>query len=194
MGDGQRCWIAAAVLAALAIVLESGGDGFRSVLAWDRAAIGTGELWRLVSGHLVHLGWSHLVLNLAGLALILWVVGGAYACWRWLLIAVISLVAIDLGFWWLDTSLEWYVGLSGLLHGLLAAGLLRGAIARDPEALVLAALVLAKLAWEQFAGPLPGSAETAGGNVIVNAHLYGAVGGLLGALLVGRRVAPPAPI
>ena len=194
MGDGQRCWIAAAVLAALAIVLESGGDGFRSVLAWDRAAIGTGELWRLVSGHLVHLGWSHLVLNLAGLALILWVVGGAYACWRWLLIAVISLVAIDLGFWWLDPSLEWYVGLSGLLHGLLAAGLLRGAIARDPEALVLAALVLAKLAWEQFAGPLPGSAETAGGNVIVNAHLYGAVGGLLGALLVGRRVAPPAPI
>ena len=142
----------------------------------------------------MHLGWSHLVLNLAGLALILWVVGGAYACRRWLLIAAISLVAIDLGFWWLDPSLQWYVGLSGLLHGLLAAGLLKGAIARDPEALVLAALVLAKLAWEQFAGPLPGSAETAGGNVIVNAHLYGAVGGLLGALLVGRRVAPPAPI
>lgn len=194
MGDGQRCWIAAAALAALAIALESGGAGFRSVLAWDRAAIGAGELWRLVSGHLVHLGWSHLVLNLTGLALILWVVGGAYACWRWLLIAVISLVAIDLGFWWLDPSLDRYVGLSGLLHGLLAAGLLRGAIGRDPEALVLAALVLAKLAWEQFAGPLPGSAETAGGNVIVNAHLYGAVGGLLGALLVGRRVAPPAPI
>ena len=39
-------------------------------------------------------------------------------------------------------------------------------------------------------GTMPGSAEIAGGNVIVNAHLYGAVGGGITALLIileGKR-------
>ena len=192
--DWQGGWIAAAGLALLAIVLESGGEGLRSVLAWDRVGIGSGEWWRLLSGHLVHLGWSHLALNLAGLALIAWVVGAAFTVPGWLLIAGSSVVVIDTGFWYLDPELQRYVGLSGLLHGLLAAGLVAGVVARQPEALVLAACVTAKLAWEQLAGPLPGSAETAGGNVIVNAHLYGAAGGLLAGLLVWRRVRPAAPI
>ena len=42
----------------------------------------------------------------------------------------------------------------------------------------------AKLGWEQLAGPLPFTGETAGGPVIVDAHLYGAVGGALAALLI----------
>jgi hypothetical protein len=33
---------------------------------------------------------------------------------------------------------------------------------------------------------LPGSAETAGGTVVVNAHLYGALGGVFSAVLVLR--------
>jgi membrane associated rhomboid family serine protease len=40
-------------------------------------------------------------------------------------------------------------------------------------------LVCGKLLWEQAVGPLPGSAEVAGGKVIVDAHLYGAIGGLV---------------
>ncbi len=192
--DWRRCWGGVAALAVVAVLLESGGGEVRGLLAWDRTAIGAGDWWRLLSGHLVHLGWSHLLLNLAGLAVVAWVVGGAYACWRWLLIAGLSVAVIDAGFWLLDPQLEWYVGLSGVLHGLLVAGLLPGVLARDREALVLAACVVAKLAWEQLVGPLPGSAESAGGNVIVNAHLYGAVGGLLGALPVSRGGTPAAPI
>jgi rhomboid family GlyGly-CTERM serine protease len=190
----QAGWTVAAGLALLAIVLETGGEGWRSALAWDRGGIGAGEWWRLLSGHLVHLGWSHLALNLAGLALVAWVVGGAFGVPGWLLIAGVSVIVMDTGFWYLDPELERYVGLSGLLHGLLAAGLVAGVFARQPEALVLAACIVVKLAWEQLAGPLPGSAETAGGNVIVNAHLYGAVGGLVAGLAVWRRARPAAPI
>ena len=48
-------------------------------------------------------------------------------------------------------------------------------------------IVAGKLAWEQFAGPLPGSESGSGGPVIVDAHLYGAVGGLLAAVLIRVR-------
>ncbi len=187
-------WIAAGSLAIVSTALEFGGDAVRNLLAWDRGALAAGELWRLVTGHLVHLGWSHLGLNVAGLALTSWLVGAAYGCARWLVIALASIAAIDAGFWFLDTRLEWYVGLSGLLHGLLVGGLFAGLRERDREAIVLFAIVVAKLAWEQVAGPLPGSAATAGGAVIVDAHLYGAAGGLLAAALLKRRVLPTAPI
>lgn len=47
------------------------------------------------------------------------------------------------------------------------------------DAKLLLLIIIAKLTWEQIAGPLPGSEATAGGNVIVDAHLYGAVAGYL---------------
>ena len=183
-------WLAVAALAMAAILLQAGGEGLRDALAYDRAALGAGELWRLLTGHVVHLGWSHLLLNLVGLALVTWIVGRSYGALEWLYVAFVSIAVIDAGFWFLYTQLGWYVGLSGLLHGLLAAGLLVGVARREREALVLSLFVLAKLCWEQIAGPLPGSEGTSGGSVIVDAHLYGALGGILAALLLWRRVRP----
>lgn len=190
----RRCLAAAASMGMLAILLQMAGIEGREVLAWDRSGLASGELWRLVTGHFVHLGWSHLGLNLAGLALVTWITGAAYGLLRWAVIALATIVVIDAGFWYLYPELDWYVGLSGLLHGLLAAGLLAGIRGRDREALVLAILVTGKLVWEQTVGPLPGSESGAGGAVIVDAHLYGAVGGLLGALIPWHRVRPEASI
>ena len=59
---------------------------------------------------------------------------------------------------------------------------------------VLWAAVVAKLAYEQLVGPLPGSEAAAGGAVVVNAHLYGAIGGALSACVFWRRVPTPASI
>jgi rhomboid family GlyGly-CTERM serine protease len=190
----RHFWLATAAVAVVGFLLELGGDSVRDALAYERAAIGAGQLWRLVSAHFVHLGWSHLVLNLAGLALVAWLVGHTFSWQRWLYVGLASIAAIGAGFWFLDPGLDWYVGLSGLLHGLLVAGLVAGIARRDREALILAAFVLAKLAWEQAAGPLPGSESTSGGAVIVDAHLYGAIGGVLGALSLWRSVRPAASI
>ena len=192
-GPGHHLAAVAAV-AIVAVLLQLGGDSAREALAFSRANLGAGQLWRLATGHFVHLGWTHLVLNLAGLALVSWLVGHAYDWRRWLFIGFVSIAVIDAGFWFLYPELDWYVGLSGLLHGLLAAGLFSGIVARDRESIALAAFVVAKLAWEQIGGPLPGSEATSGGTVIVEAHLYGAIGGLLAAVLLWRRVRPSAPI
>jgi rhomboid family GlyGly-CTERM serine protease len=190
----HRHWYGALGLAILATLLQLGGDGARELLAFERDGLAAGEVWRLLGGHFVHLGWSHLLLNLVGLALVAWLVGYAFDGLRWLFVMVLSIAAIDAGLWFLDTGLDWYVGLSGLLHGLLAAGLFVGLVRRDREALILALFVLAKLGWEQLVGPLPGSESTAGGAVIVNAHLYGAAGGALAALLCRRSARGAAPL
>lgn len=71
-----------------------------------------------------------------------------------------------------------YVGLSGMLHGLYAAGTVGIARRDKPMALMFAVLLIGKLAWEQSVGPDPFTAEFIGGAIVVNAHLYGAVTGL----------------
>lgn len=192
--EDHKAMLAAALVAVLGLLLQLDGEAARAGLAWDRLALEGGEYWRLLSGHFVHLGWSHLALNLAGLGLVTWITGSAYSPLRWLVIAILTIAAIDAGFWYLYADLDWYVGLSGLLHGLLIAGLVAGVRRRDREAMVLGALVIAKLGWEQIVGPLPGSESTSGGAVIIDAHLYGAIGGLLGALVLWRRAGPTASL
>ena len=191
----RACGRLAAGVSALAIALQFGGEPVREALAYTRHGVAGGELWRLVSGHFVHLGWPHMWLNLAGLALVVWLVGGVFSWVRWLLVLGLTILTIDLGFWFLYPNLAWYVGLSGVLHGLLVGGLLKGVVERDRESMILLGFVLAKLAWEQFSGgPLPGSEATSGGTVIVNAHLYGAVGGALAGTLLWRSARSTRPI
>ena len=101
---------------------------------------------------------------------------------------------MDAGFWFLNPELYWYVGMSGLLHGLLAAGIVTRLKDIDAETAILLLLLIAKISWEQWSGPVPGSESTSGGPVIVDAHLYGALGGVLGAFLARIRVESPASI
>ncbi|MGI9235331.1 MAG: rhombosortase [Woeseiaceae bacterium] len=191
---GINGWWFPMLVILLALVLVLGGESARLGLRFDRTGILSGELWRLVTGHFVHLGAPHFALNAAGLALVWYLVGTAYNWRNWLLVAAVSLVTMDLGLWIVNPTLDWYVGLSGLLHAFLAAGLVRRMSKTDTETLVLTALLLGKLAWEQLSGPLPGSEGTAGGSVVVDAHLFGALGGALTAIALRIRTRRGTPI
>jgi len=190
----RRRWLLPASLAAMALAAEALGETGRLSFRYARSAIADGEAWRLVTGHLVHLGWSHFLMNLLALAAIWALVGRHLAALRWWAVLGIVVAGIDAGFWWLEPRLEWYVGLSGVLHGLLVAGL--AAAPRDArgEALLLLGLVAAKLAWEQVFGALPGSAAAAGGPVVVEAHLYGAIAGAAAVACLRIRVGRAASI
>lgn len=189
-------WQVPLLLAAASAAAAAAGDTGRAALRWEREAIADGEIWRLLTGHLAHLSTSHLLLNLAGLALVWLLVGERCSPLRWWLVTGFSVACIDAGFWFLDPGLAWYVGLSGLLHALLLAGAIASARAAPLEAAVLGGLVIVKVAIEQLAGPLPGSEAASGGPVVVNAHLYGAVAGLLAgaASFLPRAERPGAPI
>lgn len=182
--------LAAGIVALVAVSAGLQAAGLETALRYDRVAVRGGELWRLLSANLVHLDTAHLALNAAGLALVALLVGRWLSLRAWGAVLLICALAVGLGLWWFAPDVGWYVGLSGVLHGLFATGAACAAW-RGPErgfhALLLAVLAL-KLAWEQLAGALPGTAWLAGGSVIVDAHLFGAVGGLTAcALLLGRQ-------
>ena len=186
LGHG-RSWVLPAVIAALCLLGLILGEPLKDLLRYKRSGIAAGELYRLVSGHFVHLGVGHTLLNVFGLGLVWVLVGGAYTVGRWIVVLAIVVAAIDLGFWYLLPSLDWYVGLSGVLHGLLVAGLVGSIRQRPLESIVLGLIIAAKLAYEMIIGPMPGSAEAAGGAVIVEAHFYGALGGLISGVLLSIR-------
>jgi rhomboid family GlyGly-CTERM serine protease len=151
-------------------------------LTLERAALEQGQLWRALSGHLVHQLPQVAWLDLAALLLL----GG------WLerrsrgLLAVVllgSALACALAFYFL-TVYERHVGSSGLAHGLLAAAIVRAF--RDGQravALGAAALLLAKLAlelsgaWPAALGSLPDGYQSA-----VAVHAAGVLSGALAAL------------
>lgn len=181
-------WVIVALLA-VCLVLAAGGDPVRELGRWERHAIETGEYWRLVSGHLVHLGLGHLWPNLAALAIIGLLFEGVFRNVDWVRIGAASVAAIDLGLYVLDPDVQWYVGLSGVLHGYVAAGALALIMRGETLGVVLAVGVGAKLVFEQVVGPVPFTAASVGGPVVVAAHLYGVIGALLaeGATELVRR-------
>ncbi len=191
---GLRAWWLPGLAISIAVLLALTGDWGRELLRYDRLAISGGELWRLISGHFVHLGWSHFALNAVGLVLISYLIAARFSSIQWLLISLLIIMGIDLGFWVLEPQLAWYVGLSGVLHGLLAAGVASGMRDGHADSWIIGGLLVIKLIYEQLVGPIPGSEGTSGGDVVVAAHLYGTIAGALAGAGLSFRKSPQASL
>jgi len=168
------------------LMLQGGGAATLTALRYDRDALAHGQWWRLATAHLVHLDLRHALLNCAGLALMWALFARDYRPGQWLAILIGAACAIDAGLWFRDSGIMWYVGASGMLHGVMAAGTLAALRRRAPDGYVLAAFLLAKLLYEQTDGVLPFAGASLA--VVVNAHLYGAAGGLAAALWMKPRL------
>jgi len=149
------------------------------IMRFDRVAISQGQLWLLLTGNLVHLNGSHLLLNMAGLALVAVFFSHYMSALAWFVLSLWSALLVGLGLYYFNPEIFWYVGLSGVLHGLFVVGGWYEYRHFKASGLVLLILVVAKLIWEQWAGALPGSEAMAGGRVVVDAHLYGAISGVV---------------
>lgn len=169
-------------IALAAVMIAVAGSDTQHLLRYERTRIFDGEIWRVFSAHFVHLGWGHLVMNLAALGLIWGLAWHTLRISAWLMISIISMLSVSIGLLMFNPGLEWYVGLSGVLHGLLVAGIMANLVVGHRLEIVLLLAVCGKIAWEQLYGPLPGSTEFAGGAVVVDAHFYGLLGGLVGVL------------
>lgn len=169
-------WVPAALITGCFLLQVA---DLEEALRFDRKLISEGAWWRMLSANFIHLGWNHFALNMAGAALVFALFGATVSAREWLVVIIATSIAIALAVLALNAEINWYVGLSGTLHGMFAYG----AVSELRHARVFASLLLlgaaAKLLWEQVFGSLPGTAEAVGGNVIVDAHLYGALAGLL---------------
>ena len=156
--------------------LLTGMDWFQ----YSRADIGAGQWWRLITANLIHLSWNHLAMNALALIAIYLLYPRVITFKGWLSVFIMSCLAVTVGICCFSPEVYWYVGLSGVLHGILVVLLLLDFIMHKHRLnLILLLALIAKLIWEAVMGPMPGSEDIAGGAVIVQAHLYGFIGGLL---------------
>ena len=184
--DG-RWGLALAGACLLLILPAAAGDPGRLLLRYDRAALAQGQWWRLITAHVVHLDLRHALLNTLGLALVWALFARNYSPKAWAAILIGAILGIDAGLWLADSTVAWYVGSSGVLHGVMAAGALARLRLRKRDGGVLAVLLAVKLAYEHWVGPLPLAGTAA---VVVDAHLYGVLGALFAAALLKPQEAP----
>jgi len=175
---GRWIWLLLIVLL-LDLVLGL-GDSVSLLLRYDRSAIAAGGWWRLLTAHIVHLDLHHLILNELGLVLMWSLFASDFDAVEWCAIVLAGALAISSGLWWLSPRVIWYVGASGVLHSVMAAGAVKHWLERAWDRWLLIIGLAAKLAWEQWRGhEVP--------SVVVDAHLYGALCGfVVGAALSWR--------
>jgi rhomboid family GlyGly-CTERM serine protease len=159
--------------------LQALGEGVASVLEYQRDSILAGEYWRLLTGHFVHLGWSHMWLN-AGSMMTLIVLFRQHLDARRLAVLIPPLgVAISAAFLLFDPEIQWYRGASGLVYALIAWSLL-DALSRHPQRLVPGALLLVMLAKVGYDYTTRVAVVDVGAPVIVEAHVYGIAAAVVG--------------
>jgi membrane associated rhomboid family serine protease len=138
----------------------------------------------ILSAPFLHAGWQHLAGNsVPFLVLGFLVLLSGMA--RWLVSTLTSIVSSGLFAWALTPAGTIVLGASGLIFGWLTYLIARGLWSRRPGQVALGLVVLflyGGLIW----GVLPGAA-----GISWQAHLGGAVGGLLAARHLHRRAARP---
>lgn len=183
----QMPWIFL-ILAVLALVIQL-NPTWRDTLIYQRDEIG--QFWRLWTGHWVHFGWPHFVVDV-GLFLILgWMLEHRYPR-----LAVSSLVLmplfISLVIYFFDSHMHRYAGLSALNLGLLLIIALQG-WQRDwrdwfwPAVLVI---YVAEIVFEIMSGGSGGGMirfDDPHVKVATSAHIAGAVYAVCAWLLVRRQ-------
>jgi rhomboid family GlyGly-CTERM serine protease len=138
--------------------------------------------WGAISGHLLHYTWPHYALNATGVLLWASLFGRLKGWVYWFGITAFIMLCIDAGVF-IKGEFSWYVGFSGVLHGLLAHGALIGTGIRNPLNRALLIALIAKVSVE-YLGLLPDlSSSMTHITTAYETHLYGLLGGVLAWLL-----------
>jgi rhomboid family GlyGly-CTERM serine protease len=163
-------WRFVGAVIALMVLLQAIGPGY---FRYERDWHSSGEIWRFISAHWVHVGWMHLFLNSLSLVVCVSLTTPGWSIRRWLVYTLVMALGISLLITLFNPEITDYAGHSGLLYGLFVLG----AISLYPRDRLIAVLVIAaiviKVLMEQFNFYDFNTGGLIGAHVIVDAHLYG---------------------
>jgi rhomboid family GlyGly-CTERM serine protease len=178
LSSAERVAIA---VAAIALLLQAIG----AVDALElRRALWMQQPWRLLTGHLVHLNWLHALINAAALIIVARLFARDLDATRQGVVMAISAIVIGIGLATAYRGIDWYRGLSGVIHALFFAGAAAWLVSERsldlrklwlPAALFVGGWI--KVLFEQPRGDLLPHAEWLGAAVVPQAHLIGAACG-----------------
>ncbi|MCF6219213.1 MAG: rhombosortase [Candidatus Polarisedimenticolaceae bacterium] len=165
------------LLSGIVLIMAILPHNVENLLILHRQSFLSGEVWRAISGHLLHLDWPHLLMNLTGLWVTVWLAENLITTLEWFVTFAISSLLISSALL-MFSNIDWYVGLSGVLHSFLVLVACKLIIHKRAIGWLLLLLILLKIGWEQWQGASPELEQLIGGKVILNAHLFGAIAGL----------------
>lgn len=145
---------------------------------FQRTLILKGEWWRLITGHLDHLGWVHLGLNALFLALVLMIFEPLQRVLFTLTAWLSSVILISLCLLFFSPTLIWYVGLSSSLYSLLIIGVIRD-VRFSPFVRVGVVVLVSTKVWFEQGDKLPWVSKIISGPVAEVSHLYGVAVGIV---------------
>ena len=97
---------------------------------------------------------------------------------------MVSAIICSIGIHWFSPDIEQYVGLSGVLHGIFIWGAIEDIKAKERTGYLLLVGVILKIAHEQYYGASEDVASLIGASVAINAHLWGAIGGVIAVMIL----------
>ncbi|MFW8589548.1 rhombosortase [Glaciecola sp. 2405UD65-10] len=166
------------VVALVSVVVFLLGSPLEASFEFSRVGLEKGEYWRLITAHFAHTNSVHLILNLAGL-FILYLLYGEYTKPRFYAVLFLLLaLVVSCNVYLFNPELHFYVGLSGVLHGLFAWGVVQDITHKRKSAYLLLAGLFIKIMHEQLFNDTAFVANLIDARVAIDAHLYGAIGGL----------------
>ena len=148
-------------------------------LSLEPTKVADGEVWRLLTGNIVHFGWLHTLMNAAALLLCALAFFTEYSFKKFSLLLLWCCAGVGVGIYLFNPEYSPYAGLSGAIHGLIVTGLILTRAYPLWIRVLALGLVVVKIVQENSAGyeatDLQALLPVA---VAVESHLYGALAGL----------------
>ncbi len=157
-----------------------------NLLIYQREEIIQGEVWRVLTGQLLHLSIEHYIYNIVAF-LLLYIIAFQLHSKRIFWLSVIWCnITTGIAIFFLLPNIIWYAGASGFLHGVALVMIIQLIKQHRFFGLLFLLLLIIKLVYEQVFGTI----GQFGFNVIVDVHLIGFIFGAL--YLVGQYFKKPA--
>lgn len=120
-------------------------------------------------------------MNTLALAIISFIFRGHFSARPYTLLLLTLAGVVGLGI--IATDIQWYAGLSGVLHGLFGWGAVKDIQTKQKGGWLLLLGLIGKITSEQYFGGSASSEALIGARVAIEAHLAGALAGIVIAIL-----------